>query len=59
MDMGELTTAEYDVTCRTDWCENVGCVIRITADASTPAIVCGPCSVAITDIVAVAVTQLL
>lgn len=43
--------AEYDVTCMTEDCENGGLVIRVTAAAESPAIVCGPCGQRITSIV--------
>jgi len=42
--------ADFDVACHTEGCENIGIVIRVSAIADTPYIVCGPCGIQIEDV---------
>ncbi len=53
MDNEELPTSIYDVTCRTEGCENADITIRVPADPVTPFVVCGACSTTIGDVVLV------
>jgi hypothetical protein len=45
--------AEYDVTCQTKDCENENILIRVSATAENPYIICGACSQVIENIVEV------
>ena len=45
-----IPMAKYDVTCRTNDCENQNILIRVGGDAENPYIICGVCSQIIKDI---------
>ena len=51
--MDDLVFAEFDVTCHTAECENSEIVIRISAVADAPYVVCGPCGIQIEDVIPV------
>lgn len=42
--------ADFDVTCHTEGCENAEIVIRVSAVADSPHVVCGPCGIQIEDV---------
>lgn len=44
-------TAQFNVACHVTGCENVDILLRVTASASAPLVICGPCGTAITDVV--------
>ena len=44
---------EFDVTCHTEECENSEIVIRVSAVANAPYVVCGPCGIQIEDVIPV------
>lgn len=43
---------DFTVTCRTAGCDNGDILIDITVEDAEPIVICGVCSVTITDIVA-------
>jgi hypothetical protein len=46
----EIIYNEYNVTCRTENCGNSGFTIEVIAPAESPIIICGVCSIKITDV---------
>ena len=42
--------ASYIATCTTVGCENADIPIQVTADATDPTVICGPCGQPITNI---------
>ena len=51
--MDDLVFAEFDVTCHTAECENADIVIRVSAVADAPNVICGPCGIQIEDVIPV------
>lgn len=49
--MDETIFADFDVTCHTEGCENAEIVIRVSATAEAPNVVCGPCGIKIEDVI--------
>jgi hypothetical protein len=49
--MDDIEFSEYNVTCHTVGCENAEITLLITAPTESPYIVCGVCSIEITDVV--------